>query len=183
MKNRRKRTLTPAEAELWSHVAATTSPIEGRAKLPLPKKITAPSIEHERRTFPSTAPTEKPKPAASKSAPVMDRKKLTQMARGKLKPEARIDLHGMTLTEAHPALNSFIVSAQGQGKRLVLVITGKGKSSEDVGPIPRPVGVLRQNVPQWLSMPPLSRFVLEVTPAHRRHGGDGALYVYLKRNR
>ncbi len=119
-----------------------------------------------------------------RSAPVqMDQKAFGKLKRGKLKPEGRIDLHGMTLDLAHPALTGFILSAHAQGKRLVLVITGKGKQRDDGGPIPVRHGVLRHQVPQWLSMAPLSAAVLQITPAHISHGGTGAYYVYLRRQR
>jgi DNA-nicking Smr family endonuclease len=105
------------------------------------------------------------------------------MRRGKLKPEGKLDLHGMRVDTAHPALIRFILTAQSQGKRLVLVVTGKGKYRDEPGPIPTPRGVLRHQVPQWLSLPPLAQAVLQVTPAHISHGGEGAYYVYLRRNR
>lgn len=105
-----------------------------------------------------------------------------KMMRGKLAPEARIDLHGMTLSQAHPRLNDFIRGAHARGLRLVLVITGKGRDRDDEGPIPIRRGVLRHQVPAWLAAPPLGAMVLEVRPAHRRHGGDGAYYVYLRRS-
>ncbi|MDK3017845.1 Smr/MutS family protein [Pseudodonghicola flavimaris] len=113
----------------------------------------------------------------------MDHKAFTRMKRGKLSPEARIDLHGMRLDRAHPSLTRFILSSHASGRRLVLVITGKGKRAKDDGPIPTPRGVLKHNVPQWLTMPPLSQVVLQVTPAHISHGGEGAYYVYLRRSR
>jgi len=113
----------------------------------------------------------------------MDLKAFGQMKRGKLRPEAKIDLHGMTLDRAHPALTRFILSAQAQGKRLVLVVTGKGKERDDGGPIPVRFGVLRHQVPQWLSMPPLSSAILQITESHVRHGGGGAYYVYLRKVR
>ena len=65
----------------------------------------------------------------------------------------------------------------------MLVVTGKGKDRDDGGPIPVRLGVLRHNVPQWLSTPPLAQIVLQVTEAHLKHGGGGAYYVYLRRNR
>ncbi|OZA16644.1 MAG: DNA mismatch repair protein MutS, partial [Rhodobacterales bacterium 17-64-5] len=86
-----------------------------------------------------------------------------------------------TLPEAHPELIRFILNAQTQGLRLVLVITGKGKRREDHGPIPQRMGALRHQVPQWLRLPPLGQAVLQVTEAHVRHGGGGAYYVYLRR--
>ena len=111
----------------------------------------------------------------------MDKKTFDRMSRGKLIPEARIDLHGMTLARAHPALSAFIHNAHGSGKRLVLVITGKGKFDVNGDYLLRQRGVLRQQVPHWLSLPPLSLCVLEYRSAHVKHGGSGALYVYLKR--
>ncbi len=90
-------------------------------------------------------------------------------------------LVGMTLAQAHPALVSFLLDARARGKRLVLVITGKGRAGEDwEAPMPARAGRLRHDVPRWLSLPPLSSAVLQVAPAHRRHGGEGALYVYLR---
>jgi DNA-nicking Smr family endonuclease len=113
----------------------------------------------------------------------MDRNAFEKMTRGKLKPEARIDLHGMTLAEAHAELIGFILGAHAAGKRLVLVITGKGKIRDDHGPIPQRMGALRNQVPHWLAAPPLGSAILQITPASLRHGGEGAYYVYLKRQR
>ena len=71
----------------------------------------------------------------------MDRKAFGKMKRGKLVPEGKIDLHGMTLNQAHPALVRFIMSAHAAGKRLVLVVTGKGRSGDHDGPIPERRGI------------------------------------------
>ena len=188
------RKLRPDEIELWKQVAAKTERLETStraASLDLePQFVPAPKRRKLIETL--TKPTGKPsKPTARatlipaiadevRKAPVqMDRKAFDQMKRGKLKPEGRIDLHGMTLDRAHPALTRFILSAQSSGKRLVLVITGKGKARDDGGPIP----VLRHQVPQWMSMPPLSSAILQVTQAHLKHGGGGAYYVYLRKTR
>jgi len=114
-------------------------------------------------------------------APRMDKRTFQKMRRGKSKPQARIDLHGMTLAVAHPALTAFVFKSHAAGHRLLLVITGKGRSGEDDGPIPERRGILRRQVPQWLTTPPLSSVVLQVEPAHQRHGGGGAYYVYLRR--
>ncbi|MBI1217074.1 MAG: DNA mismatch repair protein MutS [Rhodobacteraceae bacterium] len=113
----------------------------------------------------------------------MDAKTHARMTRGKLAPEARIDLHGMTVAEAHPRLNGFIADAYAAGLRLVLVITGKGRGSADHGPIPQRLGILKHQVPHWLTMPPIGPLVLQITEAHLRHGGAGAYYVYLRRAR
>ncbi|ARO15704.1 Smr protein/MutS2 [Ketogulonicigenium robustum] len=121
---------------------------------------------------------------AVKQAPLkMDSKTHGRMVRGKLKPEGRIDLHGMTLDEAHPALLSFIAHSHMMGRRLVLVITGKGKLRDDMAPMPARVGILRHAVPQWLNMMPLRAMILDIRPAHISHGGIGAYYVYLSRRR
>ena len=101
------------------------------------------------------------------------------MSRGKLAPEARIDLHGMTLAVAKAELTGFILRAQAAGHRLVLVITGKGKG--DHGPLPTRSGALRHEVPHWLGMAPMAGAVMQVVPAHDRHGGGGAYYVWLRR--
>ena len=87
----------------------------------------------------------------------------------------------MTLNVAQPALTRFILNARTSGLRLVLVITGKGRQGGPDAPLPVRPGALRHNVPHWLHMPPLDQLVLQVKPAHRRHGGEGAYYVYLRR--
>lgn len=136
----------------------------GAAAAPGAKRIAAPSTPAERLA----------------AQPVqMDAGTHRKLTRGKLRPEARIDLHGLTLAVAKAELTSFILSAQASGRRLVLVITGKGKG--DHGPLPTRSGALRHEVPHWLHMAPLSGVVMQVVPAHLRHGGGGAYYVYLRR--
>jgi DNA-nicking Smr family endonuclease len=204
------RKLRPEEVELWQRVAERTErldnghkPKDFGAMLNLePQKLPAPKRRKliEALTAPVTKSAAIPtgikrKPTTHitrvlsvsdqvKAAPVqMDRKSFDQMKRGKLKPEGRIDLHGHTVDRAHPMLSRFILSAHANGKRLVLVITGKGKERDDGGPIPVRFGVLRHQVPQWLALPPLSSAVLQITQAHDRHGGGGAYYVYLRKPR
>lgn len=193
---RRPRGLHPDEQALWQRIAGSA-----RAMHP----------DHPRRADPAATPKARPPrpdltpllhfaPARRppgvtldlapgpeerlKAQPLrMSRRAHEAMTRGRLRPEARIDLHGLTLSQAHPALIRFVLSSQSAGLRLVLVITGKGRPGDDDGPIPQRVGVLRQQVPHWLSQPPMAGAVLQVTPAHLRHGGGGALYVYLRRLR
>lgn len=115
----------------------------------------------------------------------LDGRTQERLKRGLLEPQARLDLHGLTEDAAHRALAIFLRSASARGLRLVVVITGKGKQT----PAPdEPFemnyerrGVLKQMTPRWLSEPELSRFVADVRSAHRKHGGDGALYVYLRK--
>ncbi|WP_417605633.1 Smr/MutS family protein [Primorskyibacter flagellatus] len=113
----------------------------------------------------------------------MDKKAFTRLKRGKLLPDARLDLHGMTLDQAHGALTGFILRAQSRGHRLVLIITGKGARHDPHDPAPRRRGVLKQQVPMWLRMAPLGQAVMQISEAHIRHGGTGAYYVYLRKNR
>lgn len=193
------RRLRPEEMDLWRRVADTTERMhkprtrdesKSRVKSSAPKKkVTPDPIPSFQMGQSSDAPGTSYDLMSTvsdrvRNAPVrMDRKTHTRMTRGKLKPEARIDLHGMTMDRAHPALTGFIMRSASEGKRLVLVITGKGKDRDEDGPIPVRRGVLRHNVPHWLSVPPLSQLVLQITSAHVSHGGGGAYYVYLRRLR
>lgn len=199
--SRKRRSLSPEDADLWERVKSATTPMHPtppKSFQPDPKptkpapvkedppKFTVPSFSIGTRAKPKTASHDLAPAIADhlKQTPVqMDRKAFSRMKRGKLSPEARIDLHGLTLAAAHPQLIRFVLHEHAVGSRLVLVITGKGKAKQDLGPIPTRMGVLRHQVPQWLSMPPLSSVVLQVTPAHRSHGGEGAYYVYLRRGR
>jgi DNA-nicking Smr family endonuclease len=118
------------------------------------------------------------------SQPVsMDRKTFGKMKKGRLSPQARIDLHGLTIAQAHPVLIRFIMEAVATDLRLVLVITGKGKNRDDGGPIPVRHGVLRHQVPHWLNTMPLRPHILQISQAHLKHGGQGAYYVYLRRQK
>jgi DNA-nicking Smr family endonuclease len=190
----RRRSLTPEERELWQTVAQSARPMHRAPLLPPDPPAPEPPVLHPARPrLPAFALGEKAHSAERRDlaptlaqalgqAPLrMDAKTHSRMTRGKLAPEARIDLHGMTLAEAHPELIRFILGAQAQGLRLVLVITGKGKAGQDMGPIPQRTGALRHQVPHWLRLPPLGAAVLQVSEAHLKHGGAGAYYVYLRR--
>lgn len=194
------RKLTPDERELWARVAKSTTPFHPARPTaephprPAPKK---PAVHHPRppdvtdfrigSQAPGYAFRHDLAPSIAErlaQQPVrMDHKTHRQMTRGKIEPQARIDLHGMTVSQAHGALTGFVLRAAADGKRLVLVITGKGKPAADDGPIPQRQGVLRHQVPTWLAQPPIGALVMQVTPAHLRHGGSGAYYVYLRRAR
>jgi DNA-nicking Smr family endonuclease len=209
-RRRTPRGLRPEERELWHRVADTMRPLPGRtpfgatpggsdtgtktsARSPErdaepPRQAPAAPIQPFRigARHQDTAPPYDRTPTAQErlaGQPLqMDRKAFDRLNRGKLAPQARIDLHGMTLAEAQPALTRFILSAQAARRRLVLVITGKGRPGSGDGPIPRRPGALRYEVPIWLSRPPLAGAVLQVAQAHVRHGGSGAYYVYLRRS-
>ncbi len=192
-----RRKLTQDEMDLWQRIAEQTEKMH-------PDRRIAPSLARPKPEPTKRAPTpvqpftlgQSAKGQAAQNALLpsiedrvnaaplqMDRKRFTRMKRGKERPEAKLDLHGMTVDRAHPALTRFILSAQSSGKRLVLVVTGKGKQRDDGDPIPKPLGILRHQVPQWLALPPLSQAVLQVSSAHIAHGGSGAYYVYLRKAR
>ncbi len=192
----RRRNLHPDEEDLWQAVARTARPLHPK---PLHRAREATALPHKPEPHPAprlptfrlgekarvtpATPQLSPTPAEALAAAAlrMDAKTHARMTRGKLAPEARIDLHGLTLTEAHGELVHFVLNAQSAGLRLILVITGKGKRGLDHGPIPQRIGALRHQVPQWLRLPPLGPAVLQITEAHLKHGGAGAYYVYLRR--
>ena len=117
--------------------------------------------------------------------PGLDRRTAERLRRGERAPDARIDLHGMTADRAHRVLDRFIGEALSANLRCVLVITGKGgrHAREDAPFMHSDRGILRQAVPRWLTASPFARQIVGIFTAHPRHGGDGALYVYLKKSR
>ncbi|MFN3644973.1 MAG: Smr/MutS family protein [Gemmobacter sp.] len=200
----RRRSLHPEEQEVWDLVARTARPLHPprarQAETAPPAATPAPVPPVAEPAPPAPLPAFRigaraPQPPARHdlAPPIgqqiaahplrMDAATHKAMRRGKLMPEARLDLHGLTLAEAHPELIRFVLNAQSAGLRLVLVITGKGKDRDRGGPIPTRFGALRHQVPHWLALPPLRGAVLQIAEAHLRHGGSGAFYVYLKRSR
>ncbi len=143
-----------------------------------------PAIPPARVATPAPA-VSKARPQEPKSVP-LERRKARRIARGTDEIEARLDLHGMTQDDAHWELVGFVRRCQAAGFRTVLVITGKGgplRRHHDDGDDydERPRGVLRRNVPRWLAGPEIGALVVNYTTAHIRHGGEGALYVQLRR--
>ena len=182
------------EWALWKKVADTAIPIHpaiAESKSNAPKAVFKNSkLIAAKPTFPLFKIGSKShlngNPSRKEAPPPkirMDAKSFGKLTRGKLRPEARFDLHGMSLSEAHSALQGFILGSAQLQRRLVLVITGKGKPKSDFSPMPGAQGILQRNVPIWLAQAPLSSIILEATPAHQRHGGDGAIYVYLRKRR
>jgi DNA-nicking Smr family endonuclease len=104
----------------------------------------------------------------------VDRATAERLKRGQRAIEARLDLHGMTQAEAHRALAGFVSGSRAAGRRCVLVITGHGRMTS---------GVLRHAVPRWLNEPDLRRHLLAMAPARPQHGGHGALYLLLRKDR
>ena len=125
----------------------------------------------------------RPRKSTAKAAPPgLDGTTRARLKRGEKAPDAKLDLHGMTQAAAHRALASFLQAAHKKGVRLALVVTGQGNPDrEAAGWAKSPHGVLKQMVPRWLNEGDLAAFVTGTAPAHVRHGGDGALYVYLRK--
>ena len=171
------------DAELWARVAGSARPLHKRPtvrKVDLPKPAPKPETkERPPPVKPALKPT--PKPAPTPRGEALDRGTARKLERGHLAVEARLDLHGMKQREAHAALRRFLKSAQGKGYRHVLVITGKGAVTDTRRSFYEEDerGVLRQAVPHWLA--DLAHVVVSFSPAPRRLGGEGALYVRLRR--
>jgi len=138
------------------------------------------------RPLKAATPKPKIKKAAATGAPgALDGNTIEALKRGARAPDFRIDLHGLTEARAHQALLSGLTRARKDGVRLALVITGVGNPNreENAQWMASPHGVLKQMVPRWLNESAFAALVTGFGPAHRRHGGDGALYVYLRKNK
>jgi DNA-nicking Smr family endonuclease len=154
------------------------------------------TTDEERKLFEQVFKEDRPiKPVASK---MVTKKKASssgpggingatqdRLRKGLIEPDAHIDLHGMTQAVAHRTLVSWLSAAHRRGHRLVVVVTGKGNPSNDENApwMSSPHGVLKQMVPRWLNEPELAALIAHVRPAHVKHGGGGALYVYLRKTR
>jgi DNA-nicking Smr family endonuclease len=153
-----------AKAPVDSPAAGTLAATKPAAAKPLPTaKILQPP---------------KPQPPAPPPLAPLGRRERSQLSRGKKEIDARLDLHGMTRIRAHRALSGFLQRAHSDGLTFVLIITGKGKMGAE-----SERGVLRRQVPQWLSLPEFRSLVVGFEEAHIGHGGEGALYVRIRRAR
>ncbi|HZP70090.1 MAG TPA: Smr/MutS family protein [Pseudolabrys sp.] len=171
---KRRRVLSDEERVLWGTITRSVAPLPGSKKPeehePSQQVVPQPKIAAVRPAL-SAATGKKPPPLAS-----LGRRMRARVARGKEPIDGRLDLHGLTQSEAHSALLRFLRTASARGARLVLVITGKGVGSGERG-------VLRRQVPQWLNMPEFRALVVGFEDAHIAHGGEGALYVRVRRSR
>lgn len=187
----RRRAVTPDEARVWRAVTRDVKPLSGREPVPDEPEDPPPTAS-EPPPAPVAAPPSRPLPAVSPRPPAVastvpahldpvhapagvDRRTSERMKKGEMVIEGRLDLHGMTQDPAHGALTAFIMRAWESGKRCVLVITGKGGRP---GP-----GVLKAQVPRWLNQSPLRERILGFSHAKPKDGGDGALYVLIRRRR
>ena len=183
----RRRALSEEERALWDSVAKQLKPLrkhrvaKGVTKAaPAPRSEPSPVVPAVRSGPPprpiAAAPIPRvAKPSVPPLAPLGKRER-AKLSRGRSEIEARLDLHGMTQMRAHRALTGFLHRAHHDGLTFVLVITGKGRSGGESG-------VLRRQVPEWLSLPEFRAFVVGFEEAHIGHGGEGALYVRVRRVR
>jgi DNA-nicking Smr family endonuclease len=179
--SRKEPRLSPQDAALWDGVTRSVRPLRKRKPVNPPAAASAGSAPKALSKRPAAVPASPPalRPAQKPVPPLapLDRKVKQKIARGRAGIDARLDLHGHTQAEAHDALLRFLRRAQAKGERLVLVITGKGGRSADDR------GVLKRAVPLWLSRPDFRDLVLGFAPAATAHGGEGALYVRLRKAR
>jgi DNA-nicking Smr family endonuclease len=181
MSQRRHRHPTPDELRLWRDAMRDAVPLGVVA--PLPAEPVEP-VEPPVAAGPAAAPPPAPVPPRRESMaalvvadlPGFDRRTSDRLRKGRMGIHARIDLHGMTQAEAHGALAGFVLRCWHEGRRSVLVITGKGSTGQGGG-------VLRRAVPMWLNQAPLRERIIGIEEAGHRDGGAGALYVLLRRRR
>ncbi|PWC32240.1 Smr/MutS family protein [Azospirillum sp. TSO35-2] len=185
----RRRLPTPDERRLWRIAMRDAEPLPGRqAELePEPQPLMTELMDEPVATslVPPPSPRRSSSPGGGGRPPLppltpgstanIDRRTGDRFRRGELSIDGRIDLHGMTQAQAHHALAGFVHRAWNEGRRCVLVITGKGSFGS--------LGILRQATPRWLADPALRPMVLAIQPAQPKDGGDGALYVLIKRRR
>ena len=181
---RRKRGLSAEEHALWESVAKQVKPLRKRHRAPKPPVA---SPEPETNAAPKPMASSKPPAPAPIVAPPrpeppplapIGRRERSHLSRGRKEIDARLDLHGMTQTRAHRALFGFLQRAHHDGMTFVLIITGKGKMGTE-----SERGVLRRQVPLWLSLPEFRTLVVGFEEAGIGHGGEGALYVRVRRSR
>jgi DNA-nicking Smr family endonuclease len=180
----RRRQISEEEQALWRLVTRTVSPLRRHRKAAAPAiDRDEPKPKHKPSPHPPSPPhpvavTQKPAPKPKEPALApLDRRSKQRLARGTQAIDARIDLHGRTQSEAHAALKRFLHRAQANGAKTVLVITGKGGGTDSGR------GVLKRQVPMWLALPEFRALVVGFGDAATGHGGEGALYVRLRRPR
>lgn len=165
-----KRPLRPEELKVWHLVAGTVHPLPGRAA-PRPSAAEKATEVPARVPISQLAPKRPALPKGEGRDPIEPRRK-HRIAREREPIGARLDLHGHDQDRARVVLENFLTRAWDEGYRAVLVITGKGVQGD---------GILRRRTPEWLAAPHLAHIVAGISEAARHHGGEGALYVALKR--
>lgn len=173
-RSRNDRQLTTDELELWRVVTATVRPRDPRRATALAsaEHKSAQLLEHRAVLDPPAKQKPLLRPLGS-----IDRRQQRDLTRGRLQIDARIDLHGRRVADAHQAVHDFLRRAQSEGARVVLIVTGKGGAMKSDGE----TGILRRQAPLWLADPRLRHVVAAFGEAAQAHGGAGALYVRLRR--
>jgi DNA-nicking Smr family endonuclease len=169
------------EAKLWALSMADVTPIQRDA--PSSDKKPSPSSKKRKKI---TRPPSSIKVNAPKQEKQLDGRTLQRLEKGEMKIEATLDLHELRQDAAKQQVENFIRTSYTKNRRLVLIITGHGKrqkQNEDRAFWEQEPGVLKKRVPDWLSVPPFSEMILRILQAHRKHGGEGAYYVYLAKNK
>jgi DNA-nicking Smr family endonuclease len=159
------------DAHLFEATMRDVKPLKGRKRRAKAELRPAPVPAVERAVPVSRSMA---KPAAKPQPPQLDGSTERKLTRGLLAIDATLDLHGMTQTQAHNALDRFVGRQLGTPARVLLIVTGKGKTGD---------GVLKRLMPEWLMAGPYASRVLKIVSAARNHGGGGAFYVMLRRKR
>lgn len=157
--------------------AAPVRHLEPESKIRKP----APVAQKQRAAVNPHKPQQPPARPGAPTLNALDRRTVQRIARGATDIDGRIDLHGMTQRNAHAQLWRFLTASQARGHKVVLVITGKGSAKMSEHGDFREIGILRRAVPLWLQEPGFRALVVGYEQARRHHGGDGALYIRLRR--
>ena len=176
-----RRRLTDAERALWHRVTAKIAPIKRTHTQP-PVTPRLDRVESKQIEAPHEITSNDLKANAVTKQNHIDKKTAQRLKRGKFPIDGKIDLHGMTQKQAYGALLRFIEFSRINGRRMVIVVTGKGWNPDAAGS-EQAVGVLRRMVPRWLESPPFTQHVAGITDASLKHGGSGALYVLLRKKK
>jgi DNA-nicking Smr family endonuclease len=174
-----RRRLSDEERVLWKVFARAVTPLRRSESGDEPDQSGVTSRHAGRETAPQRLVQRSAKTHQAPALMQFDRRLRQRLARGRAEIGARLDLHGMTQQQAHAALLRFLHRAQASDVRLALVVTGKGSGNAAASGGQR--GVLRRQVPLWLSLPEFRRFIVGFEEAHVSHGGAGALYLWLRR--
>lgn len=176
-----RKPLTEEDRVLWSRVARTATPLKGKTHPQEGADVSRtsgapdqPQPKEPQREMPPTG--QAPEHVGTRQPTRLDAPTQGKLARGRIELGGRVDLHGLTQSEAHALLLSVLRRAREEDRRYILVITGKGSTTSGDG-------ILRRAVPQWLSTPPFGELVSGYNAASRQHGGAGALYVRVRRRR
>ncbi|GLI97275.1 Smr/MutS family protein [Sphingobium sp. BS19] len=176
------RRLSAEERTLWARLAQSVRPYRTGASISTPEVASAPPPKMATHSLTHSPVLPLLPQPARRPAAVLDDRWEKQIKRGALAPEMAIDLHGHSLSAAHVRLNQALASARGQDVRILLVVTGKPRANRENGGSGQR-GAIRAEINHWLDTSPHADAIASVRSAHPRHGGDGALYIILRRKK